>query len=200
MTRGTRRWLLGWRDITGCGEDQNRSSRAIIPRSAVNDTFLLMMPSSDPRLVANLYANLSSIAFDYCARQKVGGVQPEVLHYEAASWVPTRRTYATPRTLGAIDTGARLAPTRVFWNSPIPRGTSRRSQRIAVTTVRPSSGIPGAAASSGARLTPPSSTCTESPGTTPRTSSTRFPSSRSRRRARTANTGQSESCWRPTTR
>ncbi|MYJ74311.1 MAG: hypothetical protein F4089_04070 [Gammaproteobacteria bacterium] len=34
----------------------------------------MILPSADPKLVASLYANLSSIPFDYCARQKVGGI------------------------------------------------------------------------------------------------------------------------------
>ena len=68
-----RHWLLGWRDITGA-EKIRTVIACIIPRTAINDTFLLMMPSLDPQLIANLYANLSSLPFDYCARQKVGGV------------------------------------------------------------------------------------------------------------------------------
>ena len=68
-----RHWLLGWRDIVRAG-DIRTVIACTIPRAAVNDTFLLMMPSPDPQLVANLYANLSSVPFDYCARQKVGGV------------------------------------------------------------------------------------------------------------------------------
>ena len=68
-----RNWLLGWRDITGA-EKIRTVIACIIPRAAVNHTFPLMMPSPDPQIVTSLYANLSSIAFDYCARQKVGGV------------------------------------------------------------------------------------------------------------------------------
>ena len=68
-----RHWLLGWRDVTGAGVFRTVIA-CIIPRVAVNDTFLLMMPSRDPRLVALLCANLSSISIDYCARQKVGGL------------------------------------------------------------------------------------------------------------------------------
>ena len=68
-----RSWLLGWRDITGATVIRTVIP-CVLPISAVGDTFLLMMPSTDPQLVAGLYANLSSLAFDYCARQKVGGV------------------------------------------------------------------------------------------------------------------------------
>ena len=66
-------WLLGWRDVTGASVLRTVIA-CIIPRAAVNHKLPLMIPSSEPQLVANLYANLSSIPFDYCARQKVGGL------------------------------------------------------------------------------------------------------------------------------
>ena len=68
-----RHWLLGWREFVRAG-DIRTVIACIIPRAAVNHMFPLVTPSSDPLLVANLYANMSSIPFDYCARQKVGGV------------------------------------------------------------------------------------------------------------------------------
>ena len=68
-----RHWMLGWRDITGA-EKIRTVIACIVPRVAVNHTFPVAMPNLDPQIVACLYANLSSIAFDYCARQKVGGV------------------------------------------------------------------------------------------------------------------------------
>ena len=54
-----------------------------------------MMQSVDPRLVAGLYANLSSIPFDYCARQKGGGLN---LNYFMMRQLPAFRpgTYAMP--------------------------------------------------------------------------------------------------------
>ena len=87
-----RDWLLGWRDVTRA-TDARTLIGCIIPRAAVNDKFLLMMPSPDPRLVANLYANLSSMAFDYCARQKVGGVS---LKYFTMRQLPALRPGAYP--------------------------------------------------------------------------------------------------------
>ena len=90
-----RHWLLGWRDVTGAGVIRTVIA-CIIPRTPVNHTFPVMMPSSDPRLVAALYANLSSIAFDYFARQKVGG-----LHL----------TYFTIRQLPALSPKEYAAPT-----------------------------------------------------------------------------------------
>ena len=89
-----RNWLLGWRGITGAGVIRTVVA-CIIPRGAVGNSFPLMMPSSDPRLVAGLCANLSSIAFDYCARQKIGGLH---LNYFTMRQLPALRpeAYAMP--------------------------------------------------------------------------------------------------------
>ena len=53
-----RGWLLGWRDVTDARASVRTVVACIIPRVAVNDKFLLMVPFPDPRLVADLYANL----------------------------------------------------------------------------------------------------------------------------------------------
>ena len=68
-----RHWMLGWRNVARAS-DMRTVIACMIPRTAVNHSFQLMMPSADAQVVAGLYANLSSIPFDYCARQKVGGV------------------------------------------------------------------------------------------------------------------------------
>ena len=70
----SRGWMLGWRDVTDARASVRTVVSCIIPRTAVNHTFPLAMPSLAPQLVAVLQANLSSIPFDYCARQKVGGL------------------------------------------------------------------------------------------------------------------------------
>ena len=98
-----RGWLLGWRDVTDARASVRTVVACIIPRTAVNHTFPLMMPAADPRLVAGLYANVSSIPFDYCARQKVGG-----LHL----------TYFTMQQLPALQPGAYVVPTP--WALAIP--------------------------------------------------------------------------------
>ncbi len=90
-----RGWLLGWRDVTDARASMRTVIACIIPRAAVNHKLPLMMPSLDPRLVAALYANLSSIPFDYCARQKVGGLS---------------LTYFTMRQLPALRPGAYTLP------------------------------------------------------------------------------------------
>lgn len=68
----SRSWFLGWRDI--CRSiDQRTVIASLVPFAAIGDKFLLMMPSATPRQTVCLYGNLCSFAFDYAARQKVGG-------------------------------------------------------------------------------------------------------------------------------
>ena len=89
-----RGWLLGWRDITFASNTRTVIA-CVLPRAAVNHALPLMMPAGDPEVLASLYANLSSTAFDYCARQKVGG---------------NHLTYFTIRQLPAFGPGTYTAP------------------------------------------------------------------------------------------
>ena len=88
-------WLLGWRDVTDSRASVRTVVACIIPRAAVGNSFSLMVPSPDPQLVADLYANLSSIPFDYCARQKGGGLH---LNFFTMRQLPALRpgAYAMP--------------------------------------------------------------------------------------------------------
>ena len=70
--RWSRKWLLGFRDITGT-EKRRTVVAAILPRVAVGNTTPLICSDMAPTLIAALYANLCSFALDYAARQKVGG-------------------------------------------------------------------------------------------------------------------------------
>ncbi|NUN13126.1 MAG: N-6 DNA methylase [Myxococcales bacterium] len=83
-----RGWLLGWRDVTDARASVRTVVAAVIPRVAVNDKFLLAMPAGAPTVDACLYANLTSLVFDYCARQKVGGLS---LKYYTMRQLPTLR-------------------------------------------------------------------------------------------------------------
>ena len=106
-----RGWLLGWRNVT----DSRASARTIVacitPRAAVGNSFPLMMPSPDPKLVADLYANLSSIPFDYCARQKIAGLN---LNYFTMRQLPGLRP-------GAYAMSAPWAPSIQIRDWLLPR-------------------------------------------------------------------------------
>ena len=67
-----RKWLIGWRDITSATNERTVVG-GIIPRIGSGDKFLLMFPATAPCLVAALTAVLSSVSFDFVARQKLGG-------------------------------------------------------------------------------------------------------------------------------
>jgi hypothetical protein len=87
-------WLLGWRDI--CRSTDRRTVIAsVIPRVSVGHTTPLLLPAVSSNLVACLYANLCSFAFDYAARQKVGGTH---LTYSFLKQLPTLppATYELP--------------------------------------------------------------------------------------------------------
>jgi hypothetical protein len=70
--RWDRRWLLGWRDITG-NEKSRTVIASVIPRVGVGHKFPLLFTAQPPRHCVGLLANLCSFAFDYLARQKLGG-------------------------------------------------------------------------------------------------------------------------------
>ncbi len=67
-----RPWLLGWRDICR-STDERTVIASVLPRVGVGDKFLLMLPSQQPLHLVALLSNLDSFAFDYTARQKIGG-------------------------------------------------------------------------------------------------------------------------------
>ncbi|MBI1893981.1 MAG: hypothetical protein HYS14_07720 [Candidatus Rokubacteria bacterium] len=91
-----RAWLLGWRDICRA-TDQRTVIASVIPRAAVGDKFLLMLPSAEPRLVACLLGNLTSFVFDYVGRQKVGGTSLKYFTMkQLAALSPATYTVPTP--------------------------------------------------------------------------------------------------------
>ncbi|GAA5264604.1 hypothetical protein ACOSOMT5_P1029 [Acidiphilium sp. MT5] len=69
-----RGWLMGWRDITNATNERTVIATAF-PRAGVGNKIPLIFPGSQfsPRLVTALVGNLSSLALDFAARQKVGG-------------------------------------------------------------------------------------------------------------------------------
>lgn len=64
-------WLMGWRDVTDSRASLRTVIAAVFPRTATSDKLPLILASEKP---AELLAGISSFVFDYCARQKLGGV------------------------------------------------------------------------------------------------------------------------------
>jgi len=65
-------WFLGWRDICRSTDERTVIS-AFIPRAGVGDKYLLCLPHQPPSSVACIGGLMASLAFDYFARQKIGG-------------------------------------------------------------------------------------------------------------------------------
>ncbi|MEU3992345.1 N-6 DNA methylase [Streptomyces platensis] len=107
-------WLLGWRDICRA-TDERTAIPAFLPKSAVVETFPLMMPRVSPPLVSALIAAQSSLVFDFVSRQKINGA-----HMKLYAWkqlpVPTppalepHLPFLLPRVLELVYTAYDMTP------------------------------------------------------------------------------------------
>ncbi|MEU5365855.1 DNA methyltransferase [Streptomyces sp. NPDC005925] len=109
-----RGWLLGWRDVART-TDERTAIPAFLPQTAVGHTFPLMFPKGDIELTAAMVATQSSLAFDFVARQKVGGIHMALMTWKQLP-VPrpadlARHTFfLTPRTLELFYTAWDMQP------------------------------------------------------------------------------------------
>ncbi len=78
----TRDWFLGFRDITSATNERTFIAAAI-PRSAVGNKYPLLVPSRDVPLLVPV---VSSLAFDFATRSKLGGV---TLNFFIVKQLPT---------------------------------------------------------------------------------------------------------------
>jgi N-6 DNA Methylase len=113
----TRRWLLGWRDITNATNERTVIATAF-PRVAAGNKIPLMFPTESipPTQTAALIGCLSSLALDFCARQKIGGTtlnlfilfQFPVL--PPAAYTSADLAFIVPRVLELMYTSHSMAP------------------------------------------------------------------------------------------
>ncbi|MFF7309230.1 Eco57I restriction-modification methylase domain-containing protein [Streptomyces sp. NPDC008137] len=109
-----REWLCGWCDVTA-STNARTSIPAFLPRTAVVETFPLMMPRVSPPLVSALIATQSSLVFDFVSRQKINGA-----HMKLYAWkqlpVPTptalepHLSFLLPRVLELVYTAYDMTP------------------------------------------------------------------------------------------
>jgi hypothetical protein len=98
-------WLLGWRDVTDARASERTVVAALVPVAGYGDKFLLMLPNVDVALIPGLVANLSTLPFDYVARQKVGGIALKYFTMKQLPVLPPTAysendlAYITPRVL-----------------------------------------------------------------------------------------------------
>ena len=108
-------YLFGWRDVTTAIAERTMVP-CVIPKYGTGDTFLLAFTGHEPHLLACLYANWASLAFDYATRQKIAYVH---LKYNIVKQLPTiapdfytepRLAFITPKVLELTYTSHSLAP------------------------------------------------------------------------------------------
>ncbi len=91
--RWDRRWLLGWRDITGA-EKARTFVPSVLPSTAVGHKFPLAFPAN-PAHGPLLHSLWSSMVFDYIARQKISGTGMTYFVVEQLA-CPTPSTFGEP--------------------------------------------------------------------------------------------------------
>lgn len=110
-------WLIGWRNVASAHNLRTMIVGAF-PRGGVGNSMPLLFPNlAIPRQkIAALLANLSSLCFDFCARQKVGGVnlsQSYVAQFPIvppSAYLEADLIFIVPRVLELTYTSHSMAP------------------------------------------------------------------------------------------
>ena len=109
------RWLMGWRDISKT-QNERTVIASVVPRAGVGHTMPLLFTEQSAHLSAALLANWVSLAFDYVARQKVGGTHLTYGYLKQFPVLPPDRytqqdlAFVVPRVLELTYTAHDLKP------------------------------------------------------------------------------------------
>lgn len=106
MDRRSPRWLMGWRDICR-STDERTVIASVVPRVGVGNKIPLLFPSVDVSAArsAALLGNLSAMALDFVARQKIGGTTLNYFYIKQFPVLPPSRyteadlSFIVPRVL-----------------------------------------------------------------------------------------------------
>lgn len=106
MDRRSPRWLMGWRDITNATNERTVIA-SVVPRVGVGNKIPLLFPSVDISAArsAALLGNLSAMALDFVARQKIGGTTLNYFYIKQFPVLPPDRytdadlAFIVPRVL-----------------------------------------------------------------------------------------------------
>jgi hypothetical protein len=83
-----RQWFLVFRNITNTTNERTVIA-AILPRAPVGNSATLMYPgASASKFSTALVANLASFSLDYCARQKIGGTNLNLVYFRQLPILP----------------------------------------------------------------------------------------------------------------
>ena len=112
----SRNWLIGVRDITSATNERT-AIVSLIPAFGVGNSLPVLLVGEEYHSFASgLLANLSSLAFDFVTRQKVGGthlnffILKQLPVFPPTFYTPKRHAFITPRVLELTYTSHSLAP------------------------------------------------------------------------------------------
>lgn len=131
----TRQWLMGWRDITNATNERTTIA-GFFPRCAAAHTLRVMFLGTDAKLALLFVGCLSSLVFDYVARQKIGGTH---LTVETLKQLPVLEpdvygenevSFLLPRLIELVYTSESmrvLAEDAGYVGPPFPWNSERRA-------------------------------------------------------------------------
>lgn len=133
-----RGWLMGWRDITNATNERTVIA-GLIPTVGVGNKMPLFLfgPSIQTRQVAAFYGNLAALAFDFVARQKIGGTTLNYFYLKQFPVLPPDRytdadfAFIVPRVLELTYTAHDLKPWAAdlgYDGEPFPWNPEHRAQ------------------------------------------------------------------------
>lgn len=114
MRKRSKKWLMGFRDITN-NTNERTFVCSIIPPKAVNNKLPLLNTIIQDKAYL-LLANISSIIFDYVARQKIGGTSMTFFYLKQfpalppSAYTPKHLAYILPRVLELVYTAYDMQP------------------------------------------------------------------------------------------
>jgi hypothetical protein len=138
MQRRSPKWLFGWRGITNATNERSVIG-SVVPLSGMGNSCHLLQFSNDIKtaLIALFVVNVSSLVFDFVARQKIGGTNfnffiPKQLPVIAPDqYADHDLAYIVPRVLELTYTAYDLsawAQDLGHSGPPFPFNTDRRAQ------------------------------------------------------------------------
>ena len=112
-----RQWLMGWRDITNATNERTVIA-SVVPLGGAGNKWPLMIPAPAYRGITAslLIGNLSSLSYDFCARQKIGGTTMNFFIYKQLPVLPpgaynqASTDFIHPRVLELTYTSHDLKP------------------------------------------------------------------------------------------
>ena len=109
------KWLIGWRDITNATNSRT-DIIDVFPLAGAGNTIPMLRPGAEPKLVACLIAESSTLAHDWAVRQKIGGVhmnafyRSQLPNFPPSAYTEEDIAFIVPRVLELTYTSYSLKP------------------------------------------------------------------------------------------